>query len=53
MVTFRYGDKNSRQYELEISDEHVVVRTLSRLALMGERPFELAPVSPKAHNILK
>lgn len=52
MVTVSYGGKNGRQYELAISDEHVVVRTHSRSAVTGERPFELAPVSPEARSIL-
>lgn len=52
MVTVSYGGKNGRQHELAISDEYVVVRTYSRSAVTGERPFELAPVSPEARSIL-
>ncbi|MEH2418172.1 S8 family serine peptidase [Nostoc sp.] len=52
MVQVRYGGQNGQQYELAISDEHVVVRTESRSALIGARPFEIAPVSPTARNIL-
>lgn len=54
MVTVRYGGKyeDSRQYELAISDEYIVVRTHSRSAVAGERPFELAPVSPEARSII-
>ena len=52
MVQVRYGGQNGQQYELAISDEHVVVRTESRSALIGARPFEVAPVSPTARSIL-
>lgn len=53
MVTFRYGGKTGRPYELAISDEHIVVRTQSHSRLTdGGRPFELAPVSSEARNIL-
>ncbi|BBD69044.1 peptidase S8/S53 [Nostoc commune NIES-4072] len=52
MVQVRYGGQNGQQYELAISDEHLVVRTESRSALIGARPFEVAPVSPTARSIL-
>lgn len=52
MVQFRYGGQNGQQYELAISDEHLVVRTENRSALVGARPFEVAPVSPTARSIL-
>ncbi|MEH2398766.1 S8 family serine peptidase [Nostoc sp.] len=52
MVQVRYGGQNGQQYELAISNEHVVVRTESRTTLVGARPFEVAPVSPTARNIL-
>ncbi|MBC6430348.1 S8 family serine peptidase [Nostoc sp. HG1] len=52
MVQVRYGGQNGQQYELAISDEHIVVRTENRSALVGARPFEVAPVSPAARSIL-
>lgn len=52
MVTVRYGGNEGRQYELAISDEYIVVRTHSHNAVVGERPFELAPVSPEARSII-
>jgi subtilisin family serine protease len=52
MVTVRYGGKNGGQYELAISDEHIVVRTESHSALTEERPFEVAPVSTEVRSIL-
>ncbi|MEA5627218.1 S8 family serine peptidase [Nostoc sp. UHCC 0251] len=52
MVQVRYGGQNGQQYELVISNEHVVVRTESRSNLVGARPFEVAPVSPTARSIL-
>jgi subtilisin family serine protease len=52
MVQVRYGGQNGERYELEISDNHIVVRTENRSALVGERPYEVAPVSPQARNIL-
>lgn len=52
MVIVRYGGKQEgRQYELAISDEYIVVRTHSRSAVAGERPFELAPVSLEARSV--
>lgn len=53
MVRFRYGGKSGEQYELVTSDEYIVVRTNSRSALTGTRPFEVAPLSPEGHNILE
>ncbi|MHC5731227.1 MAG: S8 family serine peptidase, partial [Nostoc sp.] len=44
--------QNGQQYELAISNEHVVVRTESRSNLVGGRPFEVAPMSPPARSIL-
>ncbi|MEA5565200.1 S8 family serine peptidase [Anabaena sp. UHCC 0399] len=52
MVQVRYGGQNGEQYELVISDDHIVVRTQSRNVLVGDRPFEVASVSPEARNIL-
>ncbi len=52
MVQVRYGGQNGQQYELAISDEHLVVRTENRSALIGVRPFEVAPVSSTARSIL-
>lgn len=52
MVHVRYGGENGQQYELAISNEHLVVRTENRSALITERPFEVAPVSPAARSIL-
>jgi subtilisin family serine protease len=52
MVTVRYGGKNGGEYQLAISDEHIVVRTQSHGALMGATPFEVAPVSPESRSIL-
>ncbi|MGF2034113.1 MAG: S8 family serine peptidase [Nostoc sp. CmiVER01] len=52
MVQVRYGGQNGQQYELAISEEHVVVRTESRSGLVGARPFEVAPISPTARSIL-
>ncbi|WP_373529300.1 S8 family serine peptidase [Nostoc sp.] len=52
MVHVRYGGENGQQYELAISNEHIVVRTENRSALIAERPFEVAPVSLAARSIL-
>lgn len=52
MVQVRYGGQNGEQYELVISDHHIVVRTETRNVLMGDRPFEVASVSPQARHIL-
>jgi subtilisin family serine protease len=52
MYSFRYGGKTGKRYSLTTSDEHVVVRTAGRGALLNERPFEVAPVSPSALELL-
>jgi subtilisin family serine protease len=52
MVQVRYGGKDGVPYALDVSDNHLVVRTLSRQAVMPERPFEVSPVSAEAHRIL-
>ncbi|BCL38279.1 hypothetical protein NSMS1_47260 [Nostoc sp. MS1] len=52
MVQVRYSEQNGERYELEISDNHIVVRTESRSALVGNRPFEVATVLPQSYNIL-
>jgi subtilisin family serine protease len=52
MYTFRYGGKMGRQYSLSISNDQIVVRTNSRIALLSERPFEAAPVSAAARELL-
>ncbi|WP_445633192.1 Peptidase S8 [Nostoc sp. DSM 114161] len=52
MVEVRYGGENGQRYELAISDEHIVVRTENRSPLIGQRPFEVAPVSIAARSIL-
>ncbi len=52
MVHVCYGGENGQQYELVISNEHVVVRTENRSALIAERPFEVAPVSSASRSIL-
>ena len=52
MVSVRYGGKNGSSYELVVSEEFVAVRTHSRKPLMGERPFEVAPVSPETRMML-
>ena len=53
MFTFRYGGKKGKPHTLTESDEYMVVRTESRGALMGERPFEVVPLSREARSILK
>lgn len=52
MVSVRYGGKQGQSYELVLSDNHVAVRTCSRKPLMGERPYEVAPVSPETRSML-
>lgn len=52
MYSFRYGGKTGKRYSFTTSDEHVVVRTTSRSALLVERPFEVAPVSAEARSLL-
>ena len=52
MYTFRYGGKLGKQYSLSISNDQIVVRTTSRIALLSERPFEAAPVSAAARDLL-
>jgi subtilisin family serine protease len=52
MFVFRYGGKTGKRYSLTPSNEHVVVRTHSRSALLADRPFEAAPVSAEARSLL-
>jgi len=52
MVQVRYGGKDAAPFALEVSDNHLVVRTLNRKAVMPDRPFEVSPVSAEAHRIL-
>ena len=52
MYTFKYGGKMGKQYSLSISNDQIVVRTNSRIALLSERPFEAAPVSAAARELL-
>ena len=52
MYQFRYGGKKGKRYFLTTSNEHVVVRTNSRSALLADRPFEAAPVSAEARSLL-
>ena len=52
MVQVRYGGRNGGSHELAISDNHLVVRTLSRQAVMPVRPFEVSPVGAETNRIL-
>jgi subtilisin-like proprotein convertase family protein len=52
MYSFRYGGKTGKRMSLSTSDEHVVVRTNDRSALLVERPFEVAPVSAESRSLL-
>ncbi|KEF41522.1 MAG: peptidase S8 [Cyanobium sp. CACIAM 14] len=52
MVQVRYGGKDGAPYALEISSNHLVVRTQSRQAVMPERAFEVSPLSAEARRIL-
>ena len=52
MVQVRYGGKNGDPYVLDASNNHLVVRTLSRHAVMATRSFEVSPISAEAHRIL-
>ena len=52
MVSVRYGGKNGQRYEFILSNELVVVRTHSRQPVMGDRPFEVAPLSAETHIVL-
>jgi subtilisin family serine protease len=52
MFSFRYGGKDGKRYSLGTSDEHIAVRTCSRGALASPRPFEVAPLSADARDVL-
>ena len=52
MYSFRYGGKTGKRFSLATSDEHVVVRTCNRDALLVDRPFEAAPVSSESRSLL-
>lgn len=52
MFSFRYGGKNGKRHSLTTSNDQVVVRTNSRGALAGARPFEVSALSNKARDVL-
>jgi subtilisin family serine protease len=52
MVTVRYGGKNGQPYELVVSNNHIVVRTLDRNLLMADRTFEVTSLSPQTRMML-
>jgi subtilisin family serine protease len=52
MVRVQYGGKNGQAYDLELSDDYLVVRTTNRKAIMNERPYEVASISPQARTVL-
>ena len=52
MYSFRYGGKAGKRFALKTSDDQIVVRTCDRNALLLERPFEVAPVSPATKAML-
>ncbi len=52
MYTMTYGGKDGLRIALDVSDQHVVVRTCTRTPLRGGRVFEAAPVSDEARRIL-
>ncbi len=52
MVQIRYGGKDGPPLALEISTDHLVVRTQSRQAVMPERAFEVSPLSGEARRVL-
>lgn len=52
MYSFRYGGKSGKRHSLTTSDDHIAVRTNNRVALASPRPFEVAPLSAKARDVL-
>jgi len=52
MVRVRYGGKHGLSYELAVSNDYVAVRTYSRKPLMGDKPYEVTPVSPETRAVL-
>lgn len=52
MVRVFYGGIEGQSYELLVSEEQVAVRTCSRKPLLGERPYEVATVSPETRSLL-
>ncbi len=52
MVQVRYGGRNGTAHALEISDNHLVLRTRSRQAVMPERSFEVSPLSADSRRVL-
>lgn len=52
MYSFRYGGKTGKRHSLTTSNEHIAVRTCNRSALASPRPFEVAPLSAKARDVL-
>jgi len=52
MPIYRYGGQRGRAYELEMSDDYMVVRTRSRKSLYRDRPYETAAISPQSRRLL-
>lgn len=52
MVRVRYGGKHGLSYELAVSNDYVAVRTYSGKPLMGNKPYEVTPVSPETRAVL-
>ncbi len=52
MPIYRYGGQQGRAYELDTSDDYMVVRTSSRKSLFSDRPYEAAAISPQSRRLL-
>ena len=52
MPIYRYGGQRGKAYELNTSDDYMVVRTSSRKSLFSDRPYEAAAISPQSRRLL-
>ena len=52
MVRVQYGGKNGQAFEYTISDDHLAVRTLNRMAVICRRAYEVTPLEPMTHQML-
>jgi subtilisin family serine protease len=52
MIAYWYGGKHGRRHTLSVTDNLVAVRTRDRVPTVGEVPYEVAPLSAEAREIL-
>jgi subtilisin-like proprotein convertase family protein len=52
MISYRYGGRRGRRHTLSISDEFIAVRTRDRTPVTSDVPYEVAPLSQEARDLI-